>query len=357
MQAGVSTGRATAIETKWEVWVAFTVDLGLDPLLEAIEDKVHILQVFAERVRSGELSTSGRNLKSRSVEDYLRAVGQTNELLGLKDPRKAASSNAIDFRIKRMLRSYAKKDPPPNRVKPIPVQVLHRIAAIAQSADELTKGICDMILLAFFFLLRPGEYTDSQSDTTPFQLQDVQVFIGRRRLDLGTCTDADLSSATFISLTFTDQKNGVRGEVIGLSTSGNPYVCPVRAVCRRIQHLRTHGAQPTTPLARVFAFGAWVKITPTHITTTLRTAVSFLGPELGFLAADVSARCLRAAGATALLNAKVDGDVIKLLGRWHSDAMLRYLHLQAAPIMKDYSRLMLSGGSFTLIPNQLVPSY
>ena len=357
MQAGVSTGRATAIETKWEVWVAFTVDLGLDPLLEAIEDKVHILQVFAERVRSGQLSASGRNLKSRSVEDYLRAVGQTNELLGLKDPHKAASSNAIDFRIKRMLRSYAKKDPPPNRVKPIPVQVLHRIAAIAQSADELTKGICDMILLAFFFLLRPGEYTDSQSDTTPFQLQDVQVFIGRRRLDLGTCTEADLSSATFISLTFTDQKNGVRGEVIGLSTSGNPYVCPVRAVCRRIQHLRTHGAQPATPLARVFAFGAWAKITPTHITTTLRTAVSFLGPELGFLAADVSARCLRAAGATALLNAKVDGDVIKLLGRWHSDAMLRYLHLQAAPIMKDYSRLMLSGGSFTLIPNQLVPSY
>ena len=118
-----------------------------------------------------------------------------------------------------------------------------------------------------------------------------------------------------------------------------------------------HGAPLTTPLARVFLAGAWAKITPSHITTTLRTAVSFLGPELGFLPSDVSARCLRAAGATALLNAKVDGDIIKLLGRWHSDAMLRYLHLQAAPIMKDYARLMLTGGSFTLIPNQLVPSY
>ena len=242
-------------------------------------------------------------------------------------------------------------------MKPVPVQVLHRIAAIARAADELTQGICDMILLAFFFLLRPGEYTDSQSDTTPFKLEDVQVFIGRRRLDLGTCPDADLASATFVSLTFTDQKNGVRGEVIGLSTSGNPAVCPVHAVCRRIQHLRTHGALPSTPLARVFTSGAWTKITPTHITTTLRAAVSFLGPELGFLPSDVSARCLRAAGATVLLNAKVDGDIIKLLGRWHSDAMLRYLHLQAAPIMKDYARLMLTGGSFTLIPNQLVPSY
>ena len=86
--------------------------------------------------------------------------------------------------------------------------------------------------------------------------------------------------------------------------------------------------------------------------------MSFLDPELGFLPSDVSARCLRAPEATVLLNAKVDGDIIKLLGRWHSDAMLRFLHLQATPIMKDhYSRLMLSGGSFTLIPNQLVPSY
>ena len=61
-----------------------------------------------------------------------------------------------------------------------------------------------MIILAFFFLLRPGEYTNSQSDTTPFKLEDVQVFIGRRCLDLGTCTEADLSSVTFISLTFTN---------------------------------------------------------------------------------------------------------------------------------------------------------
>ncbi len=85
--------------------------------------------------------------------------------------------------------------------------------------------------------------------------------------------------------------------------------------------------------------------------------MTFLGPELGFLSSEVSARCLRAAGATALLNSKVDGDLIKLLGRWHSDAMLRYLHLQAAPLMKDFSRRMLSGGTYTLIPNQLVPSH
>jgi hypothetical protein len=37
--------------------------------------------------------------------------------------------------------------------------------------------------------------------------------------------------------------------------------------------------------------------------------------------------------------------------------MLRYLHLQAQPLMKDFSRKMLLGGSYNLIPNQLVPLY
>ena len=277
-------------------------------------------------------------------------------MLGVKDPRKPYD-NSIDFRIQRMLKSYSKKDPPPHRVKPVPVQVLHRLAAIAEHADDVTKGITDMIILAFFFLLRPGEYTASASDTKPFHLEDVQIFIGPQRLPLATATEAQLASATFASLTFTDQKNGVRGKVIGHACSGNLQLCPVRSIVRRITHLRRHDAPPATPLAQVFSQGSWYKIKPSDITAALRSAVTFLGPELGFLPSDVSARCLRAAGATALLNSKVDGDLIKLLGRWHSDAMLRYLHLQAAPLMKNFSSMMLSGGTYALIPNQQVPSY
>jgi hypothetical protein len=57
----------------------------------------------------------------------------------------------------------------------------------------------------------------------------------------------------------------------------------------------------------------------------------------------------------ALLCAHVDTDIIRLLGRWRSDEMLRYLHVQAEPVMRDFSRRMLSGGTFTLLPNQDVP--
>ena len=59
-------------------------------------------------------------------------------------------------------------------------------------------------------------------------------------------------------------------------------------------------------------------MTPGLITSTLRDAVRFLGADLGFLPSEVTARSLRASGATALLVANVDPDVIRLLGRWSS---------------------------------------
>jgi hypothetical protein len=224
------------------------------------------------------------------------------------------------------------------------------------SNNALQLGIADMICIAFFFLLRPGEYSISAADSSPFQFEDVQLFRGTARLDLTTATDDDILTSTFCSLTFKDQKNGVRGEVIGQACSGNLLLCPVRALAKRILHLRSHNAGPLTPLATVFHDDTITLIKPALITEAIKLAVTFLGPSLGFLPSDVTARCLRAAGANALLCAGVDTDVIRLLGRWRSDEMLRYLHAQAGPVLKDFSKKMLAGGSFTLIPNQLVPS-
>ena len=109
------------------------------------------------------------------------------------------------------------------------------------------------------------------------------------------------------------------------------------------------------PLATAYIIQTLHKIQPKHITKALKDCVTFLGADLGFLATDVTARCLRASGANALLLAKVDTDIIWLFRRWRSDELLWYLHVQAAPLMSDYARCMLQAGHYTLIPNQLVP--
>jgi hypothetical protein len=84
-------------------------------------------------------------------------------------------------------------------------------------------------------------------------------------------------------------------------------------------------------------------------------SVLALGPSIGFLPNDITAKSLRTGGAMALLLAQVDTDVIRLIGRWRSDEMLRYLHLQAQPVMLNFARRMLQGGVYTLLPGQDVP--
>jgi hypothetical protein len=259
-----------------------------------------------------------------------------------------------------MLNAYKKKDPPPNRVKPVPVQVLRRIMCIAKNnpEDEALVMEADMIALAFFFLLRPGEYTATKSESTPFEFKDAQLWQGMQKLNLRTASDSELLAASFGALTFDTQKNAVRGEVIGHARSGDADLCPVRCIARRIIHLRRNFASPNTPLATAYLEDCITfSLRPSDITKTLKQAVTFLGPTLGFLASDVSARSLRAAGANALLCGGVDTDVIRLLGRWRSDEMLRYLHTSAEPLMRNYARQMLAGGAFTLIPNQDCPSF
>jgi hypothetical protein len=183
----------------------------------------------------------------------------------------------------------------------------------------------------------------------------VQCWIGQQRFLAPTIPIPDPHRVTFIALTFTTQKNGVRGEVIGLGRSGNPVFCPVFACTRQIAHLRTYRSPITTPLAAYYTSPALTLISPADITATLRCATAIIGPSVGFLLSDISARSLGAAGAMALLCAHVDTNVIRLLGRWRSDEMLRYLHVQAEPVMRDFARRMLTGGSFTLLPNQDVP--
>jgi hypothetical protein len=156
--------------------------------------------------------------------------------MGAKDPRLNLAFQ-INFRIQWMLRAWKHTNPAPMQVKPIPITVIRWIAVLATAnvVDDTFRAAADMIVIAFFFLLRPGEYTDNKKD--PFQLADTQLFIGKRRLPILTALAAELCQARFALLTFTSQKNGVPGKVIGLTCSGDPYLCPVQAIIRRVLYL------------------------------------------------------------------------------------------------------------------------
>lgn len=266
-----------------------------------------------------------------------------------------------DFRLRKQLDGYRRVDPEPTRVQPVPLALLHIVfQAATVSPDAFRSCIADMCIVAFFFLCRPGEYTKPSSLDTlsaPFRLCDVEFQVGAARLSAATTSLATLQNATAVILTFTNQKNTVRGEKIIHGRSGDPQLCPVLSTLRRVDHLRVAQAPHDTPLYTSFNQGHVTRaVYPHHITAALRlAAASLAGAPLGLDPARISARSLRPGGAMALLCAKIDTDVIKLVGRWRSDVMLRYLHVQAFPLMGHLAHAMRTQGSFTMSPASFVP--
>ncbi len=240
VKTGVSLGCASSAITAWTIWSDFTSGLGLDPFLQAFPDKISFLQIFAIQVHCGELSASGSAAWARSAEDYVWHVAQMYLNVGAEDSC-LNSANQIVFRLQHMIKSWKSSDPAPLRVKPIPIQVIQRVASLSQllsASDFLYQATTNMISLAFFFLLWPGEYTDN--DKTQFCLKDVQLFIGPHSLNLQTLSMAELAQAYFGSLTFTDQKNCARGKVIGHALTGYSIVCPVKALAGLTMHPLLH---------------------------------------------------------------------------------------------------------------------
>ena len=118
-----------------------------------------------------------------------------------------------------------------------------------------------MIIVAFFFLLRPGEYTGAKSDSTPFCMCNITFSSGRAVFNHKS-DEQDLLSATMVMLLFTTHNNGVKGEVVGQGPSGDPLLCPRDALARLIVHLRKHNADKTRPIASFMTHkGSWKHVT------------------------------------------------------------------------------------------------
>jgi hypothetical protein len=355
MRSGISRGRHATTATYERIWRLFCEQHGLDPFLSTVPDPVTWLQIFAARIRDGRLSASKNSVRSGTVADALNFVAQTFTFLGHTDPRFAPNSYTIDPRLLRQLKGYAKADAPPARVKPLPLPILHQAFSSAQSSeDETALAAADMMWLAFFFLLCPGEYTMPAEDSHPFRLCDVRFWLHSAPVDVATCPPLTLLSCTFVSFTFSTQKNGIRGESIGHGHTQSPTACPVRAAARRVLYLRSINAPPTSFLCAVGP--QFIPISSSVVTSLLRRACTSLGNPAGFSSANISAKSLRASGVMALLNSNVDQDIIQLIGRWRSDASLRYLHVQAQDIMQGFSARMLQGGTYSLIPDPTTPT-
>jgi hypothetical protein len=201
MGKGLSPGNTASQSTTWSLWESFCHDLRQNPFLQQGTDPIPLLQLFARRYRTGALAPSGSPVQAKMVARAICAVGQTLAALGQPDPR-LTLQNTLDLRLARQLAAYGKDDPPPQRNKPVPVSILQSAVEYRLLANShRANAIVDMLLLGFYFMLRPGEYAHTDSkDSAPFRLKHVHLFLGRQRLNHFTAPSYTLSSATSVPL-------------------------------------------------------------------------------------------------------------------------------------------------------------
>jgi hypothetical protein len=222
----------------------------------------------------------------------------------------------MDMRLTRVISGWKRTDPSPKRRKPVPKSVLYEADRLARNYNQARElAIADLLWIGFFYLLRPGEYLYTTKGRYPFTLGDIVLRLGAQEYHADHIPLHLLHLVTYAGLTFTMQKNGVPGELIGLTPTSAPIACPVRAIARRVNHVRTYSNARDTPLYVYYdQAGVSRRISDHHLMGHLRIAATLLG-----LNVTTTAGALCCMGATALLQAKVPLELIKLVGRWRSD--------------------------------------
>jgi hypothetical protein len=293
------------------------------------------------------------------VAKYLCAISK--EIIRMVD--ETARTAAIRPRslhpaIKELLTSFAGTDPPTNRVWPINATIvneLYRMPAPPGYTPNQWRRIQDMCVIGYFFLLRPGEYAKpktSGSKTKPFRLEHA-YFLHEHNTTIvhPTAHSCNDSTIHFCGLRFDDQKNAAKGDMVTHERTSNQPICPVRSLKRIALDILSHHGSSATPLYCYYettgqASGSFVPLTSDQLTAALRLAAKNVEPITGIPPSKITVRSLRAGGATALLCAKIDKDVVKLLFRWRSDAIDAYLRTSTLTLTRGFSTKMLDHGNY-----------
>ncbi len=225
---------------------------------------------------------------------------------------------------------------------------------LAETPKE--KHLARLAIGAFYHAMRSYEYLRVQGErrTKVLCLHNLRFFRGLREL---SHDDPDLPYADAISITFNYQKTDVRDATITIYQTNQTILCPVRAWAAIVQSIKNlPGSTKNTPVCSLFQPatqstpdnpGKFVQVTGKEMTTLIRKAVADMGTErLSFKPEECGTHSIRSADAMAMHMAGVPAYTIMLIGRWSSNAFLRYIRRQVQEFSAGVSSKMLLTDEF-----------
>lgn len=291
----------------------------VDPYLQdsLFRTKIRISTSFAARVREGYYG-HGRQVGVGRVRTALRAVGQTCKLdIGVNPLYRKHADTKYLKPLERQLEGYRRNDPIPVPEIAIPVNVPNQVYAVGkeESSNKKDKAVGELSLIAFYYLLRVGEYASKKqrlsTRTKQFCLCNVTFWKNHWEYSALTATQEQMLATDAATLHLSNQKNGLCGSLIYRTrVEGGP--CPVQALAERVWHMREHNALQEEPLCAVWDHLRKMHVTEDDILVAIRYAVAKLGLERNRISASrIGTHSYCAGGAMALKFAGADRDDIK----------------------------------------------
>ena len=364
-------------KTHWKRWVTYVIPLGVDPYLHETPYTVRVraLSGFAARVRSGTYGCK-KQVRAGTVNSALTAIGTTISLDRGVNPTKVDHTNNLLPRLAQMLAGWKKLDPPTVKKLPVAIDIPELLVKFghASHSNELDRAIGDLVIVAFYYLLRVGEYTikgnrNNSKQTVQFRLQDVTFFkrdhAGRLRQLSRFASDEDILTADGATLKLDNQKNGWKGVCVHQEHNGERLGCPVRALGRRYVHIRPNTSDSSTFLSAFFVRTARFDVTDGDIRRSLKqAAIALQYPEFkGIPIQRIDTHSLRSGGANALSLAGYSDREIQKMGRWRSATFKEYVREELACFSAGMSTSMkrhfhfvnIAGGVYTDVTDQVIP--
>ena len=283
------------------------------------------------------------------------------------NPLKLDNSDKLIPRLSQMLDGMRRDDPPTLKKLPVEADVPQFLVSLGRTAtaSPLDHAIGDLATIAFYYLLRIGEYTtknyrNNTKRTVQFRVKDVTFFTSTpngaiSQLSRRAPLEA-LLTATSATLKLDNQKNGWKGVCIHHHTNGHSHCCPVKALARRVAHIRHNTPDDSTFLSAFFINSTQFDVTDTDMRKSIKAAATILDypANKGIPIQRVDTHSLRCGGANALSLAGYSDSEIQKMGRWRGATFKEYIRKELAcfsagmssNMMRQFNFVNIAGGAY-----------
>ncbi|CAG2189540.1 unnamed protein product [Mytilus edulis] len=244
-----------------------------------------------------------RNYSPSTIATHISALSFVHKSNSWPDPTDMFVIHKI---LKGVQNLKGKNDPRLPITKDILIKLIDSLPCVIVNVDN-QLALKAMFLLAFYAFLRVGEIsTKSGSDTKQvLQVGDISF-------------DRENSTLKGMSLTMTYYKHSdLHPKTIYIPICADNITCPVI----HVHHYLSQFGHSSGPL---FQFKSGAPVTRSYFTTSLKSALSFIGLDTRYY----KAHSFRIGAATSAAARGIPHSVIQGMGRWKSSAFMKYIRMQ-----------------------------